>query len=390
MATMPKDEFKKRIGKLVKLIQDKELDACFIYFNELFIYNARYLTDWHPTVEQGAVLVTKDGKYCVLCGPEAGPGAEFESMIKEIKFLTCFMVPGEDFDGAYPGVHIYNFKKIFDEFVGKAQIKRLGMVGIDLTPYRIMRMIQQELPEVEIVDITSEYEWFRAIKSDWEIENMKFAYSIVDEAIKAMEPLIKPGIGEYEVVAAGEYAARKRGAHGFGYRTIIGTGERARSIIPGPSNHKFESGDVTTLAISPRYNGYNATAAQTYMVGKPTKEFKDYMNIVAEALFLAKYNLKIGNIGKDIDRITREFIKSKGLEKYSTMPYVHSTGLSEYEIPFFGLRSDHVIQENMVVCIDLSLFNHPRFQGVRIETGWIIRKDGPDALSPFMESQFKY
>ncbi|MCL4418049.1 MAG: Xaa-Pro peptidase family protein [Actinobacteria bacterium] len=387
MATMPKDEFEKRIAKVVNLIQDKGVEAVFIYFNELFIYNGRYLTDWHPTVEQGAVLVTEAGKYCVLCGPEAGPGAKFDSMITETRNLSCFMVPEEE----YPGAYISSFKEVFEEFVGKSEIKKLGIAGLEGTPYGIIKSIQDELQKVELVDLTSEYERLRAVKSIWEIENIKTAYKIADEATKAIMLLIKSGIREYEVAAAGEYAARKMGANGFGYQTIIGTGDRVKGIVPVASNHKYESGEITTVGISPRYNGYNATAAQTYVVdGKWTNEFKDYMNIVAEALFLTKSNIKIGNVGKDIDKITRGFIKNKGLGEYSIMPYLHSTGLCEYEIPFFGPNSNDVIQENMVLCVDLSLFNHPKFPGTRIETGWIVRKYGPEPLSTFMESQFKY
>lgn len=387
MTTMPKDEFKKRITRVIDLAHEKAVEAIFIYFNELFIYNARYLTDWHPTVEQGAVLISESGKYCVLCGPEAGPSSNFDSMIGQARYLPCFMVPEEE----YPGAYISSFQEIFSEFVGKSKVKRLGIVGIDATPYGVIKSLKKDLQEVEFVDLTSEYERLRAIKSDWEIDNIKTAYKITDEATKAMIPLIKSGIREYEVAAEGEYIARKMGANGFSYQTIIGTGERMKGIVPVASNHKYKSGEITSVAISPRFNGYCGTAVNTYMVdNRLTKDFKEYMNIVAEALFLTKSNIKIGDIGKDIDRTTRNFIKSKGLAEYSIMPYLHSSGLCEYEIPFFGPNSNDMVQENMVLCIDLSLFNHPKFPGVRIETGWIVRKDGPESLSPFMESGFRY
>jgi hypothetical protein len=39
----------------------------------------------------------------------------------------------------------------------------------------------------------------------------------------------------------------------------------------------------------------------------------------------------------------------------------------------------------MAVCIDVSFFNHPRFYGVRVETGYRITADGPVPFSPTME-----
>ena len=139
MVTMPKNEFKNRINKVVNLAHEEGVGAIFIYFNELFIYNARFLTNWHPTVEQGAVLVTETGKYCILSGPETGPGAELDSMIKENRNLSCFMVPEEE----YPKAYISNFQEVFDEFVGKSKLKRLGIVGFDITPYGIIKSIKK-------------------------------------------------------------------------------------------------------------------------------------------------------------------------------------------------------------------------------------------------------
>ena len=70
-------------------------------------------------------------------------------------------------------------------------------------------------------------------------------------------------------------------------------------------------------------------------------------------------------------------------------PFAHTIGLMEAEAPFFGPNSTDVLRENMTVCVDVSFFGHPQLNGLRVETGYVITKDGAKSLSPFMESEFQ-
>ena len=54
----------------------------------------------------------------------------------------------------------------------------------------------------------------------------------------------------------------------------------------------------------------------------------------------------------------------------------------EAEAPFFGPRSTAVLQPNMTVCIDISLFGMPELHGARYETGYVITESGPQPLAP--------
>jgi len=67
------------------------------------------------------------------------------------------------------------------------------------------------------------------------------------------------------------------------------------------------------------------------------------------------------------------------------VPYVHTIGLFEAEAPFFGPHSHDVLEPNMCVCIDVSLFNHPKLYGIRAETGYLITSTGCKPLDPVMD-----
>ena len=82
---------------------------------------------------------------------------------------------------------------------------------------------------VELVDTTSDYLQLRYIKDAWERECIARAFALADVSYDAMKAAIKPGAQEIQVAAAGEYAARSRGASGFGFTAIVGSGTRAGS-----------------------------------------------------------------------------------------------------------------------------------------------------------------
>ena len=41
----------------------------------------------------------------------------------------------------------------------------------------------------------------------------------------------------------------------------------------------------------------------------------------------------------------------------------------------------------MYVCIDVSLFGHPKLHGIRMETGYVITEKGAEPLSPYIEKE---
>jgi len=383
--SIPDFEFDARIKKVEAIIDKNNLDFLFVYFDEYNVTNGRYLTSWSPTVERGAVIISK---YCdpfLIGGPEAGPYAQMESYIKETVSSLVFMVPEEE----YPMADLYNFKQISDMYFGGRTIKKVGLVGFNTLPLQIYQQLSSELAEAEIVDVTDEFEKLRYIKSEWEMKMVAKAYEIADAGFKKLLDSIIEGKKEYEAAAEAEYVHRKMGGEGLGYRTIVGTAERSKGIIPPASDRIFKNGEIVLTGFAPRYNGYNATACAPVVVGgKPNNLQKKWMDDVFHALYLTKEALKPGLTGKEIDSVPRRFLIDKGYGDYMPMPFVHSSGLCEYEKPFFGPNSDDVLQENQVICIDLSMFGHEKIPGIRAETGYKLTKDRAVPFSPYMEKLF--
>lgn len=385
--SLPDNEFKSRIEKVNEIASKKDLDFVFVYFDEYNVMNGRYLTGWCPTVERGAVIISKYCEPFLIGGPEAGPYAKMESKIKETVSSLVFMVPEEE----YPGAEILSFNQISKKYFWGKTIKKIGLVGTNSLPLQIYTQLKNELPETEFLDITKDFEILRYIKSQWEIEMTQKAYEIADKGFSKLMDSIVEGKREYEAAAEAEYVVRKMGGEGYGYRTIVGTAERAIGIIPPASERIFQNGEIVLTGLSPRFNGYNATACYPVVVGrKPNKIQDKFIKDVCEALFVTKEALKPGITGTEIDSFPREFLIKRGYEKYMTMPFVHSSGLCEFERPFFGPTSKDIIQENQVICIDIALFGHKDIPGIRVETGYRITKTKAEPFSRYMEKIFEF
>ncbi len=374
-------EYQNRIKNVRDILKDKNLDAAFVYYDELNIANGWYLSGWCPQFESGAVFVPKEGKPMILGGPESEPFAKTDSMITETRNIEVFMVPEEE----YPNAAITNLKEIFKEINVAGEVRRVGLVGRARIPLGVYEALVEEFKGVELVDITGPFEKLREIKSEWERETMRKSYEICYEAYRAMREAVKPGVSELEVAAAAESKARALGANWFGFKTVVAAGERANGVVPVGTARRFKKGEFVLLSFGCRYKGYNASVGDTVVAGEPTAAQKEVLENITRAFKLTKDMLYPGKSGKEIDTPARRFFTEEGYIKYLVCPFAHTVGLYEAEAPFYGPNSNDVLGPGMCVSIDVSFFGHPEFYGVRKETGYEITEKGPKAFSPQTE-----
>lgn len=383
MGYLIQSECDARMANVRKILEAKNLDLALVYYDELNIANGWYLTGWCPQFESGAVLVPRNGTPLLLGGPESEPFAKQDSAVKETRNFPVFMVPDEE----YPAATIIDFPKLFAELnqtIGT--VKRIGIVGADQMPYGCRMQIEAGFNGVEIVDITGEYLNLRYHKSSWEIEQMRAAFQLADLSYDAMKEMIQVGNTEIQVAAAGEYAARSRGATGFGFTAIVGSGIRGNAVVPTATTKVMQDGELVMIGLSPKVQGVTGVMGDALPAnGVYSAKQIECMKYLREAFCLTKDMLKVGLSGKEIDAPARAYFKKHGFEKYLVCPFVHTIGLNEAEAPFFGPNSEDVLVPGMTVCVDVSFFGHPEFNGVRIETGYEITENGAVPFSPKLD-----
>jgi Xaa-Pro aminopeptidase len=379
---IPKAEYDQRVERVRQMMHAHQVEAVFVYHDELHMADGCYLTNYWPTIEAGAVLVPLDGEPLLLGGPEAQEYAREVSAVQQQRAVDAFVVPEEE----YPGAVILSLPAVFAEALRGRPLQRLGLVGLGVMPHGLFESLRHAFPAVEFVDLSRDYVMLRAIKSEAEIAMLAHSFEIGAAGLRAAIPLIKPGASEYALIGAAEGCMRSLGIDGFNFRGLSASGPRSNGVVPPASDKLMQAGELVLVGFSPKHRGYAAGVSCTFAVNHPpTAEQHHFLGHLAEALRLTRDALRPGLRGREIDAIPRNFLAGHGYGPYLTMGIVHTVGLNEYEQPFFGPNSDEVLQPNMTVCIDVSMFGHPEFYGSRVEAGYVIRETGAQPLSTTLE-----
>jgi Xaa-Pro aminopeptidase len=375
-----------RLARLRGIMAAHDADVALVYYDEFNIGNGWYLTGWCPQFESGAVLVPKSGEPMLLGGPESEPFAQFDSAVTDTRNFTVFMVPNEE----YPNATITDFPALFEEMTRRfGRVRKVGIVGGGRMPADCYRQIVEGFRGVELIDLTERFVALRFVKSSWEMEQIRAAFKLADASYEAMKVAIQPGASEIVVAAAGEVAARSRGASGFGFSAIVGSGPRSNAVVPTATSKLLQADESVMIGIAPKVSGYAGVVGDTLPVSgsRKGKQVEAFAHL-KEAFRLTKAQLMPGKIGREIDAPARAYFDKHGFSKYLVCPFAHTIGLHEAEEPFFGPNSDDVLKPGMAVCIDVSFFGHPEYVGARIETGYEITEKGAVPFSPAMDSLF--
>jgi Xaa-Pro aminopeptidase len=312
----------------------------------------------------------------MLVGPESDQYALLVGQIADVRILREFTHPNED----YPFSRIQSLNEIMAEMGQDIQsVRRVGLAGRGLIGSDVMAAWQAALPNLVWVDMENTLCDIRARKSPAEIEVIRYAYKIAEAGFQAAVDTIQVGVTEREVAAEIDAAMRRAGAEGTGIDTIVASGPNSRPILARSTFRAIEGNDLVLLTIAPRYEGYHAAIGRVVLVGNPNPEIKRALDIAIQAQQACFHALRPGIEGRHVEAIGRQIVAAGNLGQYFLYSGVHSVGVIEFEAPIFGPSSPAALQKDMIISIDIPMFNAP-WGGLRIENGYLITDSGAELL----------
>ena len=355
------------------------MDLVLTYSNDMATAGAahsRYLTGFPPHFEAVCALLPREGEPILLCGPESEEYARLVGRVEETRVLREFTHPDED----YPYARIQSFGQVVGELRGVSRIGRIGVGGLEMIPGGVLDSFKRALPEAEWVDVEAELCSVRAVKSPAEIAVIRYAYSVAEKGMEAAHAAVKPGVTERFVAAEAEYAMRRTGSEGMGIDTIVASGPNTRPILARTTLRRIESDDLVVITLAPRVEGYHGAIARPITVGNPGKETVRAAKTAIHAQSECRAAIRGGVLGRDVEAIGRRVMGEAGWGGNFLYSGVHSIGVVEFEPPIFGPGCGEALRENMVVSVDIPLFDAP-WGGLRVEDGYLVREDGCELLS---------
>lgn len=342
-----------KLEKLRKALVEENVDGLLITND----YNRRYMTGF--TGSTGVAIVTKD----------------------DAVFITDFRYTEQAKN------QVQNFRIVqHDSVIYKevaAQVEKMGIKTLgfekDTMTYGMFETYKS-LINAELIPLSGLIEKIRLIKTEQEINIIKVACEIADNAFSHILEFIKPGVTELEVSNELEFFMRKQGATASSFDTIVASG--VRSALPhGVATEKvIEKGDFVTLDFGAIYNGYVSDITRTISVGQPSEKLKEMYQTVLESQLLALEKVGPGMTGIQADAVARDYLTSKGYGEAFGHSTGHGIGLEVHEGPGLSSRSETVLEPNMIVTIEPGIYL-PGIGGVRIEDDILITETGNEKLT---------
>lgn len=219
----------------------------------------------------------------------------------------------------------------------------------------------------------------RAVKSPAELAVIRYAYHIAQAGFEAAVQTIQVGVTEREIAAEIEAAMRRAGAEGTGIDTIVASGPHSRPILARSTFRQVQNNEIVLLTIAPRYEGYHAAIGRPVLVGNPGQEIERALKVACQAQEACYQAMRPGIEGREVEAIGRKIVEAAGLGSYFLYSGVHSLGVIEFEPPIFGPSSAAKLKQDMIISIDIPMFNAP-WGGLRIEDGYLITATGVERL----------
>ena len=377
---IPAIEYPERWGRVQAMMAEQDLDALVAYADDRASFgpaHARWLANFPVHFEPACILVPREGAPVMLVGPESDQYALLAGRIPDVRVLRELTHPDED----YPYARIQSLAEVMSD-VGDSMTaaRRVGLGGRGLIGADLMAAFADALPAAEWVDVESALCDLRARKSPAELDVIRFAYRIAELGLQAGVDAIAPGVTEREVAAEIESAMRRAGSEGTGIDTIVASGPNSRPILARSTFRRIQRDDLVLVTVAPRYEGYHAAIGRLVLVGNPGAEIERALDTAIRAQEACSGALRPGVEGRAVESIGREIVAAAGLGSYFLYSGLHSVGVIEFEPPIFGPSSPAILERDMVISIDIPMFNAP-WGGLRIEDGYVITADGAEPLS---------
>ncbi|NLI41148.1 MAG: hypothetical protein GX421_08225 [Caldisericales bacterium] len=72
---IPAEEFAQRVDRVCREMAARDLDCCFVYGDEYRREYLRYVSNYWPIFERGALIIPRVGEPILLAAPEGEEGA---------------------------------------------------------------------------------------------------------------------------------------------------------------------------------------------------------------------------------------------------------------------------------------------------------------------------
>ena len=203
-----------------------------------------------------------------------------------------------------------------------------GRIAVEMDAHfftaRCYQELKTHLPDAEWFDATLLVNWARIVKSPREIDYMRQAGIIAEQAMNVAIDTIDVGVRQCDVAAA-IYAATVSGTAEFGgdmpEAPWMPAGERTAAPHLTWTDERYRPGEATNVELSGVRHRYTAALARTVILGNPAPKLEAMVPVVIEGINVALDRARPGVTCHDVEAAWRGVASANGIEKSSRIGY---------------------------------------------------------------------
>lgn len=339
-------DFVGRAEQLKKQLSRQHLDGMIVSSPAHITYLTGY-SNFSTEEREAFVLVTKKEGFILTDGRYA------EAVKKEVPHLKLIEIS-----------HKNPAKKVLAKLSKMHRVKKMGIEEGNLTvaEYKNLSKI------FKLTDF--KVRTYRSVKETDEVELIKKACELADQAYEYILKKLTPGVSEKEIAFELELFIKKRGAK-LSFDPIIAF--EGNCAIPHHQTSQTtltdKNGQFILMDFGAKVGSYCSDMTRVVFWGKPSRQQRKMYQAVLEAhqkaVDFITANLEKPIKVSEVSKVTNNYLVAQG---YPPIPHSlgHGVGLEIHEHPYLSPKSKEVLKEGMVFSIEPGIYL-PGIGGVRLE-----------------------
>jgi Xaa-Pro dipeptidase len=256
-------------------------------------------------------------------------------------------------------------------------------IGVEPRQMRLLefRHVKNGAPEADYPDASEVLASLRLRKEKEEIEAMRRAVKVAQNALEATIPLVKIGMTEKELAAELVTQLLKHGSEPeMPFSPIVSGGPNSANPHASPTGRRLQAGDLLVIDWGATVDGYISDLTRTFAVGEVEAEYEKIHKLVQEANAAGRVAGKPGVPCAAVDKAARDVIESAGYGQYFTHRTGHGIGMESHEEPYMRGDNMQILEPGMAYTVEPGIYL-PGRNGVRVEDNMVVTESGSESLS---------
>ncbi len=259
---------------------------------------------------------------------------------------------------------------------------RLGFDDAGLTVAAHTRLRDALPGGWELAPCAGAVERLRAVKDEREVERMRAAARLADEALRGLLEDGVVGRSEREVAIDLELRMRRLGAEAPSFPSIVAGGAHGALPHAEPREEPIARDVLLTIDWGAVYEGYCSDCTRTYATGeRVSARAREIYELVLAAQEAGVAAVTAGPTGREVDAVARAVIDDAGEGEQFGHGLGHGVGMEVHEAPRLSrTEGERALSAGNVVTVEPGVYL-PGELGVRIEDLLVVREDGHEVLN---------